>query len=78
MTPEEKRISVRTDMIRYGIGYEWLVSQLDKWEKNHTDASTLCLAITGKRKSERYQELVELCDRVLTRYGQMYGDVKPA
>lgn len=78
MTADEKRASVRARMIEYGLDFVWLARQIGKWEGKETDKSSLQMAVAGTRRTGRYAELVEESDRVLTRYGEMYGDVQPA
>ena len=75
---EELRTSVRTRMIRYSVDFGWLARQIGKWEADETDKKSLQMAVSGTRMTGRYAKLVEESDRVLTRYGEMYGDVQPA
>ena len=67
----EKREKIRGLLAQYCLSYVWLVNQLNKRGLIITP-NELCQYITGRRRGERAEIVLNLCIQILECYVELY------
>ena len=66
-----KREKIRGMVEQYCLTYVWLVNQLNKRGMDVT-SNELCHYVTGRRRGERAERVLNLCIQILECYVELY------